>query len=401
MRTAYFQCFSGISGDMILGSLVDAGLDFDELLEELDKLNISEYYLENKKVTKNNITGTKIDVVVKEKEKHRKLQDILDIIKRSTLPDLVKIKSEAVFTKLAAAEAAVHNTTKGEVHFHEVGSLDAVIDVVGAVSGLELMGIEKIYSSPLHVGTGFTECSHGVIPIPSPAAVELLKGIPVYSQGIEKELVTPTGAAVISTLCDGFGSMPDMTVELTGYGAGSWELEIPNLLRLMIGRQHNFNLQESRFLESDNVNQAPAVMIEANIDDMSPEFYDYILNKLFSLQVHDVFLKNLQMKKNRPGTMLCVLTDSSSIEDVLDVIFKETTTIGVRTYNVTKHMLPYEVKLVNTEYGIIKVKVAYLDSNVVTAAPEYEDCCRAAKKSGFPVKTIYDSAKEKAKEFLE
>src|SRR5690554_5070908 len=239
MKIAYFHCFAGISGDMTLGALVDAGLDWEVLKEDLAKLPVTGYRLEKEKVVKQGISGTKVHVLTDEGHVHRHLGDIEEIINKSTLPEVVKERSIAVFTRLAEAEAKVHNTTIEKIHFHEVGALDAIIDIVGSVAGLYRLGIEEVYASPIQTGTGFTECAHGVMPIPAPATMELLQGVPIYAGEIEKELVTPTGAAILTTYCKEFGTMPSMKVESTGYGAGERNLAIPNLLRLTIGERYS------------------------------------------------------------------------------------------------------------------------------------------------------------------
>lgn len=239
MRIAYFHCFAGISGDMILGALVDAGLDFEELQADLAKLPLKDYKLQMEKVSKQGIGGTKIHVIAEEGHVHRHLKDIREIIANSTLPEAVQEKSIEIFTRLAEAEAKVHQTSVDHIHFHEVGGVDAIIDIVGAVIGLWRLGVEQVYASPVHTGLGFTECAHGIIPVPAPATLELLQGVPVYSQRIEKELVTPTGAAILTAYCQDFGELPVMRIECIGSGAGDLDLMIPNLLRLIIGEKNN------------------------------------------------------------------------------------------------------------------------------------------------------------------
>ncbi|WP_366924361.1 nickel pincer cofactor biosynthesis protein LarC [Metallumcola ferriviriculae] len=399
MKTAHFQCLAGISGDMILGALVDAGLEFDRLKEEISKLNIADYALEQHQVVKNGISGTKVDVIINETNAHRHLRDIEKIITGSGLSPSVKEKCIVIFHKIAAAEAKVHNTTVEKIHFHEVGSLDAVIDVAGSVAGLELLGVEKVTASKVHVGTGFTKCAHGQIPLPAPATLELLQGVPVYCQGIEKELVTPTGAAIITALADAFGEMPAMSVTNIGYGAGTRDLQIPNLLRLSLGDstpEESGGFPDVRFNGSGSVRQREEVMVEVNIDDYNPEFYDYLFNRLFAQGAHDVFLQPIQMKKNRPAVKLNVLTHQDKMESILETIFRETSTIGVRAYPVTKYMLPYEIKTLATKYGDIKVKVASLNNKTTSINPEYEDCRAKAELFQEPVKVVYEYVKSAA-----
>ncbi|KAA8674082.1 nickel pincer cofactor biosynthesis protein LarC [Clostridium sp. HV4-5-A1G] len=388
MRIAYFQCTAGISGDMILGALVDAGLKLDTLKEELMKLKVP-FDLKSRHVLKNGIGGTKVDVIVEEGHVHRHLSHIKNILQESELKGKVKADIIRIFTNLAEAEAKVHNTTVEAVHFHEVGAMDSIIDICGAVIGLELLKIEKIYCSPIHIGTGFTKCAHGIIPLPAPAVVQLLHGIKIYSKGIEKELVTPTGAAVISTLCDNFGEMPSMNIESCGYGAGDRELEIPNLLRICIG-----NLEDSK--NRNFVKEGEAVKVEVNIDDMNPQFYEYISQKLFSAGARDVYLQTAFMKKNRIGSILCVNAGGEDLDRILKIIFEETTTIGVKVFNFHKYMLPYKVKKINTELGEFSVKVAFYGSKISNISPEYEECCERAEEYDMPIKKVYDIVKQTA-----
>ncbi len=403
MKIAYFHCFSGISGDMLIGSLIDAGLNINNLKSELEKLNISGFELKYYKTVKNGITGTKVDVIINEKTSHRYLKDIIDIIKNSRLSEKVKNKSIKIFRKLAEAEALIHNTSSEKIHFHEVGSLDAVVDVVGTISGLEMLGVEKVYASKIHTGSGFTKCQHGKIPVPAPATLELLKNTPIYSTGICEELVTPTGAAIITTISEEIGVMPDMVVNSNGYGAGMRNLEIPNLLRISLGEKIEKNIRKDfckRFGGFGDIKQEVSYMIEVNIDDMNTEFFDYIISNLFKKGAQDVFLQNIQMKKNRPGNKLSVLIDEKNINDAAEFIFKETTTIGLRLHEVNKYMLPYEIKKIKTKYGDVRVKIARYNNEITTIAPEYEDCRVCALKYRLPLKHIYDIAKRTAEKSI-
>lgn len=461
MRIAYFDCFAGISGDMTLGALVDAGLDFEILKADLAKLHLHDYELRQEKVVKQGMAGTKIHVLAQEGHIHRHLQDIVQIIEESELVDEVKEKAIAVFRRLAEAEAKVHGTTLEQVHFHEVGAVDAIIDIVGAVIGLWRLGIKKVYASAVHTGKGFTQAAHGTIPIPAPATLELLRGIPVYTQDISFELVTPTGAALLSTYCQDFGNMPVMEVESIGYGAGNRDLAIPNLLRIMLGEKseldvhdYEFKLEhgmdglghthhthhehsahpgnhihpkrngslipakhqnpsemkafnevemqetstlppmgEARFLEEQSIQLGQALMLEANIDDMNPEFYDYFIQKFLKEGAMDVFLQPIQMKKNRPAITLSVQIHPTLLEKFTTLILKETTSIGVRVYPVTKYMLPYEVTTVDTLWGKAKVKIVRAGEQYQTVSPEYEDCRRIAEAENLPLKEVYEEIK--------
>lgn len=381
MRVAYFDCFSGIAGNMILGALLDAGLSLSQLKKDLSKLNLSGYELKVSEVKKREIGGTYLQVKIKEKKIERKLRDILRIIEQSSLEREIKVLSQEIFNKLAAAEGKVHRKDQKDIHFHEVGALDAIIDTVGAVIGIKLLGIEKVYASSLNTGTGFIKCSHGLLPVPAPATLELLKGIPIYSQNISAELVTPTGAAIITTLSSEFGKMPLMRLENIGYGAGKWDLPFPNLLRVSIGE-----IKEEE--EEDKV-----ALIETNIDDLNPLFYDYLFDKLFKVGALDVFLTPILMKKGRPANLLAVIAEEKYIPKIKEIIFSETTTLGIRVSEVRRSKLKRERLTVETKFGKIRVKIGRLKGKIKTISPEYEDCKRKAKEFNLPLKEVYEEAK--------
>jgi len=383
MKLAYFDCFSGISGNMVLGALLDAGLELDALKEALAGLKVSGYEIEARKVMRRGIVGTLVDVRTPEGEGERNLGDILGIIGEGDLPEDVKERARAIFTRLAEAEARVHGVSVEEIHFHEVGGLDAIVDVVGSVVGLRLLGVEEVYSSPLHLGRGFVECAHGTLPVPSPATLELVRGVPVYGWDIEAELVTPTGAAIISALAK-FDTPPPMWVERIGYGAGHHDLPIPNLLRLVIANAPGE-------FEEDTV-----VLLETNIDDMNPEFYEHVMSRLFQRGALDVFLTPIQMKRGRPAVMLSVLVGQKDVDEALGVIFEETTTLGVRMQEVRRRKLARESIVVETRYGPITVKVGRLGSVVKNISPEYEECRRIAERQGIPLKEVYEEARRAA-----
>ena len=319
MKIAYFDCFSGVSGDMILGALLDAGLDIRELEAGLGRLKISGYKLKAEKTAKKGISGTRFSVDIIEQNVERSLKDIVEIIDKSDLDDDVKDLSKNTFRELAIVEASIHGKSIDEIHFHEAGGLDSIIDVVGSLISIKRLGIEAIYSSRIHVGTGFLECQHGVLPVPAPATLALLKQIPIYSTGIEAELATPTGVCVLKTLSRGFGIMPEMKVEKVGYGAGSRDLEIPNLLRVYVGETSQGGY------EKDEV-----ILIETNIDNTSPELLAYASETLLKQGALDVFMTPIFMKKNRPGTMLSILTTGDKLDESLSTIFAEIATLGVR-----------------------------------------------------------------------
>lgn len=402
MKIAYFHCFSGISGDMTLGALVDAGLSFQQLQEDLAGLLLTGFRLEKDKVTRQGIGGTRIRVITEEGHVHRGLGDIRKIINDSRLPDEVKEKSVDIFTRLARAEARVHRTEVEEIHFHEVGAVDAIVDIVGAVSGLWRLGIEEVYASPVHTGTGFVNCAHGIIPVPAPATVELLKGVPVYSQGIESELATPTGAAILTSYCRHFGQMPPMRLLSCGYGAGERDLSIPNLLRLQVGEKiEGVSGGTLRLGGRGEIGQEEVLLLEANIDDMNPEFYDYLIDIFLEAGAMEVFFHPIQMKKNRPGVLLKLLIKSWQLEEFARLLLAETSSIGLRAYPATKLMLPYEIISIETELGTARVKVATSGDRIRNISPEYEDCRKIARERKKPLKEVYDLIKGEANRFLQ
>ncbi len=404
MKIAYFDCFSGISGDMILGALIDLGLGVAELRAELDKLSLAHYQLEVEKVEKQGIQGTKVNVILGKEDVTRRLEDILTIIEESALTEEIKGPARKIFVRLAEAEARIHQEDLSEVHFHELGGVDAIIDIVGAVAGMKLLGIDAVYGSRLHLGRGFVKCRHGRLPVPTPATLELTKGVPVYGGDIDAELVTPTGAAIITTLAQGFGELPEMTVERIGYGAGQRNLPIPNLLRVLIGERGSY--RGHRELESGvplpcGYDEDTVTVIETNIDDMNPEFYEYIMARLFDSGALDVFLTPVQMKQARPATLLSVVVSAENLRPVLEAIFRETTTLGVRTYQTRRYKLAREEIEVETEYGKVRVKLGRLRGEAVNLAPEYRDCRRLADEGQIPIKQVYEAAKRKATEHTE
>jgi uncharacterized protein (TIGR00299 family) protein len=389
MKIAYFDCFSGASGDMILGALIDAGFQIEKMKNELKKLNLSGYEIQATQKTKSGIAGTKFDVDIPHTHHHRSLKDIFKIIDDSSLDPEIKKKSKAIFARLGEAEAKIHSKPIDEIHFHEVGAVDAIVDIVGAVIGFHHLGIEDIYVSRFHVGTGMVECAHGTLPVPAPATVELLQGVPIYSTGIEEELVTPTGAAILSTLSSHFGTMPEMVIEKIGYGLGAKELSMPNALRVCIGKFE-------RTFSEDRVQ-----LIETNIDDMNPQFYDHIMQMLYAEGAKEVFLTPVYMKKNRPGTLLSVIASIDKIDSLIEIIFQETTTLGVRISDVKKRkVLKRELITVNTPWGDARVKVRMIDEDKKIISPEYDDCKKLAQKNRLPIQEIYESIKQIAAEQL-
>ncbi len=388
MKIAYFDCFSGISGDMTVGALLDAGLKIETLEKELKKLGLSGYQLEVNKVVKKGISATQFKVRIKEEGVERRFKDILTILEKSKLDEEIKKETKKIFFNIARAESKIHRKDLDKIHFHEIGGLDSIIDITSAVIGIKTLGIEEIYSSALPVGKGFVKCAHGVIPVPAPATLELLKNIPTYSGGIESEMITPTGAGIIGTLAKSFRERPLMKIERTGYGAGEKEFTIPNLLRVSIGEKILKDEHSKDGYVSDE-----AVLIETNIDDMNPEFYDYIMERLFSQGALDAFLIPIQMKKNRPAHMLSIVVYEQNLKEILEVLFSESTTLGVRIREIKRLRLAQQNFIAETKYGKIKVKVGIFKGEIKNIAPEYEDCKKMAKQHQVPLKEVYEETK--------
>jgi uncharacterized protein (TIGR00299 family) protein len=384
MSRIYFDCFSGASGDMIVGSLIDLGVPLDQITGELQKLNLRNYSLSASKVVKAGITATKFTVHHGHEHVHRNLSTIEKLIRGSELNDRIKDSATKIFVHLAEAEARVHGSTVDKIHFHEVGAIDSIVDIVGACIGFELLGVEEILASPLNVGKGSVKTAHGILPVPAPATAELLKGIPIYTNHIEGELVTPTGAAILSTLAKKFGGLPAFEIESIGYGAGTRDMPgSANVLRVFKGVHSSVSASAGQVYDSHHV-----TVIEANIDDMNPQIYGYLKERLQKLGVLDTFVCPGQMKKNRPGFLLTVVTTPETFEVVADAIFRETTTIGIRYYEAHRRTLDREMVPIDLEYGTIRVKVSRREGQIVNFSPEYEDCREAAEKHGIPVKWI-------------
>lgn len=379
MKVAYFDCFSGASGNMILGALLDVGLPLEELQTELSKLPFSGYQILVNKVQRKGLLGTHVEIKTQEKSEHRHLSDILDLLDRSVLAPTLKEQAKQIFLRIAKVEADIHQMLIEEVHFHEVGAMDSIVDIVGSVCGLHKLGIERVYVSRFTLGRGFVDCAHGRLPLPAPATLALLKDKPVFYSEIEGELVTPTGAAILTTLGTGFGNSPNMILKSIGYGAGTKDFSIPNMLRLCIGE-----LQEET--EHEQV-----VVLETNIDDMNPQFYDYTMEKLFKAGALEVYLTPILMKKTRPGTLLTVICPPTLLQEISTLILQETTTLGVRWQEMKRFKADRELIDWETPYGKIRVKVARQDGRIINITPEYEDCKRIAEiQSKKTLKEIYN-----------
>jgi len=382
MKTLYFDCFAGASGDMILGASVAAGVDPGFLREQLSLLPVTGFSIDFETVNRAGLSATYARVETAHEHKHRHLSDIKQIIEGSGLSDAVKQRAVQIFTRLAEAEARVHNEPVDHVHFHEVGALDAIVDVVGAAICFDALKIERFVSSPLHVGSGMVKMAHGQFPIPPPAVAELLKGVPFYSTEIKGELLTPTGAAIITTVCSEYGPIREMKTDATGYGAGTREYpDFPNVLRVLLGESERTATDERLW------------MLETNLDDASPQIIGHCMDRVLELGALDCFFTPVQMKKNRPGVLLSVLCGRDEKEAVMKLLFTETTTLGVRSYEVTRRALQRSVVRVETQYGPIDVKVAHLDGRVVNEMPEFEQCREAAEQAGVPLKIVEDAAR--------
>jgi len=383
MRTLYFDCFAGASGDMILGAMVAAGVDASALRDQLSRLNVDGFDINFETVNRSGLSATYASVNAAHEQKHRHLSDIKKIIEGSGVSDVAKTLSIAIFTRLAEAEGRVHNESVEHVHFHEVGALDAIVDIVGAAICFDLLKIDRFVCSPLHVGSGTIEMAHGRFPVPPPAVAELLKGVPFYSTDIQGELLTPTGAAIITTVCKEFGPIPQMITGATGYGAGTRQYkDFPNVLRVLVGETENAAANNERL-----------TMLETNIDDLSPQILGHVMDRAFELGALDCYFTPVQMKKNRPGTLVSILCEGKAEEEFLKLLFTETTTLGVRRYQVERRALQRSVMRVETQYGPIDVKVAHLNGRVVNEMPEFEQVRAAATKAGVAVKVVEDAVR--------
>jgi len=383
MKTLYFDCFAGASGDMILGAMIGAGVDPDFLREQLSLLPVTGFRIGVETVDRSGLSATYARVETAREPAHRHLSDITGIIEGSGLSDPVKQRAVQIFRRLAEAEAHVHNEPVERVHFHEVGALDAIVDVVGAAICFDYLKIDRFVCSPLHVGSGMVQMAHGRFPIPPPAVTELLKGVPFYATEVKGELLTPTGAAIITAVCSEYGPIPPMKTGATGYGAGTREYhDFPNVLRVLIGETDSEAASEERLW-----------MIETNLDDASPQIIGHVMDRVLELGALDCFFTSVQMKKNRPGVLLSVLCAREQKEALMKLLFTETTTLGIRSYEVNRRALQRSVVRVETPYGPIDVKVAHLEGRVVNEMPEFEQCRAAAVKANVPLKIVEEAAR--------
>ncbi len=382
MKTLYIDLIAGASGDMFLGALIDAGVPADALADQLAGLHLDEFELQTKKVTKNGFQATKVDVLVGKQPSERHLPEILDIINQSSLPASIQKRARAIFQQIGEVEAGIHNKKLDEIHLHELGGTDTIVDVTGTLLALDMLEVARIHASPIPVGRGFINGAHGQIPLPAPATIRLLQGLPIRGLDIQAELVTPTGASLIANLVDEFSPPPKMILEKVAYGAGTRDLPIPNLLRILIGTTS----------DSPDVDYHRLTTLESNLDDQNPEVYSYLMDQLFQAGALDVCLIPIQMKKNRPGTQIQVLADPSRIEILKNILYDETTTLGIREWQVDRYALPRKNLTVSTSYGEVKVKVAFTPSGKSKISPEYEDCRKLAEENNIPLREIYQAA---------
>ena len=386
MKIAYFDAFSGLSGDMTVGALLHLGVSLEALRAELAKLPLSGYQLSQGERVQSGIRATKFNVEVREPLGERSFRAIARLLQESTLIPQVKETALRIFTVLAEAEGRVHGVAPEAVHFHEVGAVDSIVDIVGAAFGLHALGIEKIYASALPMGKGFVPSRHGVLPIPGPATVELLKGWPVRLEDGDAELVTPTGAAIIAAVAQR-EAVPQLQLAAVGYGAGERTLpDRPNLLRVLVGATGETPREEQ------------LLVLETNIDDLNPELYEHVMERLFTAGARDVFLAPVHMKKNRPGVLLWVLGEIADRDKLSTILFAETSTLGVRSYPVARLALRRESREVVTAYGSVRVKLAHGPDGRINVAPEYEDCRRLAREKEVPLKLVYEAAVRSARE---
>lgn len=379
MTTLYLDCFAGAAGDMIVAALVDVGADAAALEAALRGLGIDRFDLTFSTVDKCGVQATKFEVTATDDHHQRSLTEILDIIDGSTLSETIRARAKQIFTRLGVVEAAIHGVALDDVHFHEVGAVDAIVDIVGAAVALDLLGIDRVISSPLPLGSGTVRTAHGIYPVPAPATARLVEGVPTYGSDMRGEVLTPTGAAIITTVASSYGPIPAGTIRASGYGAGTRDRDYPNVVRAIL-------------IDETEARSTFATVIEANIDDMNPQHFEVLMARLLDAGALDVGIIDMLMKKGRPGSMLHVLAPTDGLDQLVDIIFTESTTIGVRSYRVEREMLDRELVTVSTPYGDVRVKVASRLGVVMNRMPEYEDCRRVADAEGVPIKVVTAAA---------
>jgi len=384
LKVLYLDCFSGISGDMLLGALLDLGkIDIPSFVASLHEFLSLPFAVDIRKVHRKGIAATQVVVSEPDPPKERRARDLFDLLTGSSLPEALKEKALKVLRRIAEVEGKIHGLSPDEVHLHEIGGGDTLVDVVGTLYALDLLEVQAVYASPIPTGRGFIHTAHGILPVPAPATLELLRGIPVYTGTLEGELTTPTGAALVSSLAQSFGPCPPLVVQEVGYGAGMRDLEVPNVLRVILGER------EERATPEKNV------LLETNIDDMSPQILEYLTERLFKAGALDVFVTPIYMKKQRPAFTLSVLSPLSLASLLRTIIFEETTTLGVREYEVTKWVLPRMATEIPTPWGTVRGKAVTKHGRVVVL-PEYEDCKKIAAQTGLPLQEVFRIAQESA-----
>ena len=412
MKLLYLDCFAGISGDMFLGALLDLGVSEDALRSELAKLKLPGYAISTRRIVKQNVSATKFDCIesapalhsprkhsgqgsaaTTHSHDHRGFTEIAEMISSSRLSEEVKRRALSVFKRLGEAEAKIHGLPLEKIHFHEVGAVDSIVDIVGACIALEMLGAKDVQSSPPPLGSGFVETAHGKFPIPAPATLELLKGVPTQPSNEPAELVTPTGAALLVEFCEKFGTLPAMRIEKIGYGAGTRDLEkTPNVLRAVLGEATG---DSRRHADVDTI-----AVIETNIDDMNPQLFGDVMERLLAAGALDVYLTPVQMKKNRPGTLVTMLCERQDVDRMAELMLTNTTSFGLRIYEVQRRKLSREITKVVTKFGEIEVKIGRLANKIVSCSPEFESCKQAASKAGVAVKDVHNAAARAVEEKL-
>lgn len=391
MRILYYDCFAGISGDMNLGALIDLGVDSEYLKSELEKLNIEGFHLEIKKDQRRGISGTKADVIIEnqDNEKHRHLRHVEEIVNNSTLSPEVKENALKIFNLIAVAEAKIHDIPVEKVHFHEVGALDSIADIVGAAICLDYLKVDKVMASPIQLGGGTVKCAHGIMPVPAPATAEIVKNVPVKTGLVNHEATTPTGAAILVATVDKFTDKINFPIIKTAYGVGNRDSEVPNVLRVY--------LLEDNKTQMDVITEE-ATVLECNIDDMNPEHYDFLLEQLFDAGASDAWLSPIIMKKSRPATKLSVLCKEELVESLKEIVFLNSTSLGIREYKVNKNMLKRDTVEIETEFGKVRIKQSYFNGKPVHSKPEFDDCRELAKKHNVTIAEIEKAVYKKLAE---
>jgi pyridinium-3,5-bisthiocarboxylic acid mononucleotide nickel chelatase len=395
LRLLYFDCISGISGDMAMGALIDAGADPDQLRERLSLIPVEPFELEIEEIETHGLAATRVNVRAAATGVIRTYANIRSLLDQAKLPDDALLLAQRIFRRLAEAEARVHRREVEQVTFHEVGAVDSIVDITGTALGLTMLGIERVFSSAVPTGMGLVKTDHGMMPIPVPAVVELLRGAPVYSRGVPMELVTPTGAAILAATVEGYGDLPPIRLDASGYGAGTLRPDFPNVLRVLIGDE-----DPAAGPPGPRPDASGELILETNIDDLNPELYSYVLERLFDAGAQDAWLTPIAMKKGRPAVTISVLCSPQRQDAIRQVLFRETGTLGVRSSSVDKQALEREWLTVETAHGGVRVKLGRLEGRTITVAPEFEDCVRVAREAGVPAREIYEEATRLAREAL-